>query len=169
MEYPEIGLVIAQLAQYNQIKLVDDKQAIINKIIDQKSLVLPGGIQVIREENKPISPSCCCGLETWREWIDFLSTGTTPWLGHDPSPWLERQGNSIRIWSDGGIAPVRKAFHVEVSRAAFEKALRQVERDLQAFLFCIESWGQEIGISNATELFKKFDKCFSVRKPSRMR
>lgn len=34
MSYPEIGLVFAQLAKYNQIKLADDKQVVIRKLLE---------------------------------------------------------------------------------------------------------------------------------------
>lgn len=164
MTYPEIGLVFAQLAAYNQVELLDNKQTVIEQILKAESLALPGGIQVICEGQSTISPSCCCGLETWREWIDFLRTGETPWLGHDPSPWVEMQDDVIHIWSDGGIEPASKAFSISVSRSHFEKTITLVERDLQAFLFCIESWAQEVGIAESSKLFQKFDECFSIRR-----
>lgn len=164
MTYPEIGLIFAQLAQYNQIELSGDKQSVLKQLLEAENLVLPGGIQVVCESQNTISPSCCCGLETWREWIDFLKTGKSPWLGHDPSPWVEMQGDVIRIWSDGGIEPVCNAFHINVSRAHFAKTLILVERDLQAFLFCIESWAQEIGFVESSKLSQKFDECFNIGK-----
>lgn len=164
MTYPEIGLIFAQLAQYNRIELSNDKQVVLKQILKAKSLVLPGGIQIVCTGQHTISPSCCCGLETWREWIDFLKTGQSPWLGHDPSPWVEGLGDVVRIWSNGGIEPARNAFHIDVSRSQFEKALRVVERDLQAFLFCIDSWAQEIGFVESGKLFQKFDEYFNVRR-----
>lgn len=161
MTYPEIGLVFAQLAEYNQVELVNDKQAVLEQILEAESLILPGGIQVISEQ-KIISPSCCCGLETWREWMDFLETGESPWLGHNPSPWVESQGDIVRVWSDGGSEPTNHAFHIDVSRSQFERMLRSVEQELQAFLFCIESWTQEVGFAESSKLFQKFDECFSI-------
>lgn len=163
MTYPEIGLVFAQLAKYNQIELAKKKQTVLEQILEIESLVLPGGIQIVSED-KVIPPSCCCGLETWREWIDFLQTGHSPWLGHDPSPWVEHQGNIIRIWSNGYTEPTRDAFYVEVSRPDFEKALICVERELQAFLFSIESWAQDISFAGSNKLFQKFDHCFQIWK-----
>ncbi|KAI9135143.1 hypothetical protein [Acaryochloris sp. CCMEE 5410] len=163
MTYPEIGLVFAQLARYNQIELANNKHTVLEQILEAESLVLPGGIQIVSEA-KVIPPSCCCGLETWREWIDFLQTGYSPWLGHDPSPWVERQGTIIRIWSDGGLEPMRDAFNIDVSQPEFEKALMGVERELQAFLFSIESWAQDIGVAEPNQLFQKFDHCFNIRK-----
>lgn len=163
MTYPEIGLVFAQLARYNQIELANNKQTVLEEILKTESLVLPGGIQIVSAE-KVIPPSCCCGLETWREWIDFLQTGHSPWLGHDPSPWVERQGNIIRIWSDGGIAPTQDAFHIDVSQPEFEKALMGVERELKAFLLAIERWAQNISFAEPNQLFQKFDQCFKIGK-----
>ncbi|MDJ0705407.1 MAG: hypothetical protein QNJ46_19155 [Leptolyngbyaceae cyanobacterium MO_188.B28] len=161
MTYPEIGLIFAQLAQYNQIELTNDKQAVLEQLLEAESLVLPGGIQILSEE-KVIPPSCCCGLETWREWINFLKTGNSPWLGHDPSPWVESQGNVIRVWSDGGIEPIKNAFYVDVSRPYFKRALMLVEQELQAFLFSIESWAQNVGFTGSNGLFQKFDDCFKI-------
>ncbi len=158
---PEVGLVFAQLAQYNQIKLTSSRQVILQQILKAGRLVLPGGIQVIYAEDT-IEPSCCCGLETWREWIDFLQTGQSPWLGHDPSPWVEGLGEVIRIWSDGGIVPTSDAESLDVSRTQFEQALARVEKDLQAFLWCIEPWAQTVDFEESGKLAQKFDQCFSV-------
>lgn len=163
MTSPEIGLVFAQLAKYNQIELTNGKQAVLEQILEAESLVLPGGIEVISEE-KPIPPSCCCGLETWREWIMFLETGNSPWLGHDPSPWIESQGDTIRIWSDDGIEPASDAFYIDVPRPDFKRALMLVERDLQSFLYSTENWAREVGFARAKELSQKFDECFNVRR-----
>lgn len=163
MAFPEIGLVFAQLAQYNQIELTNGKQAVLEQILEAESLILPGGIEVISKE-KSIPPSCCCGLETWREWIMFLETGNSPWLGHDPSPWIERQDDIIRIWSDGGIEPASDAFYIDVMHPDFKRALMLVEQDLQAFLDSIESWAQAVGFVRSNELSQKFDECFNIRK-----
>ncbi len=159
--YPEIGLVFAQLAKCNKIKLENDKQTILKQILADDCLVLPGGIQVVQKRDI-ISPGCCCGLETWREWMYFLKTGQSPWLGHDPSPWLERRGDIIRIWSDGGIEPSSNAIYIDISYSQFKQALTLLEQDLQAFLFCIESWAQEIGFTESNKLSYKFDKCFDI-------
>ena len=77
MTYEEIGLVFAQLAQYNGLDLSGETQSILKRLLDTESLVLPGGLQVVLGD-KSISPSCCCGLETWREWQKFLKTGDSP-------------------------------------------------------------------------------------------
>lgn len=42
------------------------------------------------------------------------------------------------------------------------KALKLVEQDLQAFLFCID-WAQEVGFTESSKLCQKFDECFNVK------
>jgi hypothetical protein len=162
MTYPEIGLVFAQLVQYNKVDLSGESYTVLKQILETESLVLPGGIQAVWAD-KVISPSCCCGLETWRDWQEFLKTGETPWLGHDPSPWLEIRGDLIRIWSDGGLGEsIKNAVYIEIERSAFRAGIQSAEKDLQAFLFCIGSWALEVGFEQSDELFQKFDQCFHI-------
>jgi hypothetical protein len=163
MTYQEIGLVFAQLIQYNHLDLSGESQVVLKRVLEAQGLILPGGIQVVFG-NKSISPSCCCGLETWREWQDYLKTGQSPWLGHNPSPWIEKQGELVCIWSDGGMGePLENVFHIDVLHSVFQDRLRIVEKDLQAFLYCIGSWAQEIGFEQSENLFQKFDQCFDIR------
>ena len=99
----------------------------------------------------------------WREWQDFLKTNKTPWLGHDPSPWIEQVDDVIRIWSDGGLGDsMKNAFKIEVKRSAFEQALQAVERDLLGFRFCIESWCESLGFEQSSELAEKIKQCFQI-------
>jgi hypothetical protein len=162
MTQPEIGAFFAQVSGYNQIDRSRSRDAILKDIIAADSLVLAGGIQAVFEE-QVISPSCCCGLERWREWQDFLQAGETPWLGHDPSPWLEQVDGVIRIWSDGGLGDsMKNAFKIDVERAAFERALQAVERDLLGFRFCIESWCESVGFKQARELAEKVEQSFQI-------
>jgi hypothetical protein len=162
MTQPEIGAFFAQLAGYNQIDRSQSRDAILAEIIAADSLALAGGIQAVFED-QVILPSCCCDLESWREWQDFLQTGETPWLGHDPSPWLEQVGDVIRIWSDGGLGDsMKNAFKIEVARFELEQALQVVERDLLGFRFCIESWCEVIGFERASELAQKVEQCFQI-------
>lgn len=158
----DIGLFFAQLAAYNQIDLSGNRVGILKEILEADSLALAGGIQAVFEE-QVISPSCCCGLEGWREWQDFLKTGETPWLGHDPSPWLEQIDGVIRIWSEGGLGDsMKNAFKIEVERPAFERALQAVEQDLLGFRYCIESWSESIGFEQARELAEKVEQSFQI-------
>jgi hypothetical protein len=158
----EIGAFFAQLVGYNQIDRSGSLDRILQEIVISDGLVLAGGIQAISGDTI-ISPSCCCGLERWRDWQDFLRSGSTPWLGHDPSPWIERVGDRVRIWSDGGLGEsIEDAFKIEVAGAEFEQALRGVERDLLGFRFCVESWCNSVGFEQSRQLTEKVEHCFQI-------
>lgn len=167
MTYQEIGVFMAQIVQYNRIDRSDSTKQILQKIIEAKGLVLPGGLQAIDiDREEVIQPSCCCSLEGWREWYNFLESGQSPWLGHDPSPWIEFRGDMIRIWSDGGLdGAVKNASYIDVTRSDYIQAMNFVARDLQAFSFCIDSWAQEIGFEHSQELARQIDRCFNVNTP----
>ena len=149
MTYPEIGLVFAQIVRYNRLDLSGDIKTVLQQIVEAESLVLPGGLQAVYN-GELIQPSCCCGLETWREWYEFLETKHSPWLGHDPSPWVEWRDDKIRIWADGGLdESLKDVFYIDVTVSNYKKALNLVNKDLQAFLFCVYSWLQEIGFKQS--------------------
>lgn len=153
----EIGLVFAQLINYNNLEHGGDTNNLLHQVIQAETLVLPGGLQA-RSADKVINPSCCCGLERWRDWLRFLKTGGSPWLGHDPSPWVEKVGGLIRVWSDKKA----KAFHIDFEPSKFEAELSKVQQDLSEFLARIEAWAGRVKFSEPNKLSRKFDECFNV-------
>ncbi|QLE44091.1 hypothetical protein FD723_29050 [Nostoc sp. C052] len=76
----EVGLIFAQLVQYNDLENGGNANDVLYRVIESETLILPGGLQVKSTANELIYPSCCCGLEEWREWLEFLTTGRSPWL-----------------------------------------------------------------------------------------
>jgi len=163
MNEAEISLFVMQLADYNQISLNNDLSVIIQLILAKKGLILPGGIAAISTD-KEIQPSCCSGLESWREWANFLKTEQAPWWGHDPSPWVELRGETVRFWSDGGLElePARKAFYLEMSRSQFKGAIASVQADLRGFLSALGNWGMAKEIPETPALCAKIDQCFKI-------
>ena len=154
----EVGSVFAQLVNYNHLESNGDVKELLDQVIMTSSLILPGGLQVSSDADKVINPSCCCGLEQWRDWLIFLKTGQSPWLGHDPKPWVEKVGNLVRVWSDEGA----RAFHIDFEYSKFESQLSKVQQDLNAFLAHIESWAARVGFPEPSKLSSKFDECFAV-------
>jgi hypothetical protein len=164
MTHQELEFVFVQLLQYNDLEASGDEKATLNEVLEAESLIIPGGLRAILGDQS-ISPSCCCELETWREWQDFLTIGKSPWLGHDPSPWIEQKGDHIRIWADGGMGgSAMDALHINVSTLAYQEALSTVEQELQAFLHCMETWAQDRGFEQPTRLCQKIGQCFKVSK-----
>ena len=62
-------------------------------------LIAPGGLRATDDEFK-LLPSCCCGLEGWREWYNVKPGGGSPWLGHDPNPYVDCGGEAAVLWTD---------------------------------------------------------------------
>ena len=101
---------------------------------------LPGGFAAVDQE-QVIGPSCCCGLEGWKEWLDILTTGQSPWMGHDPAPFVEVQGEQVCVWADGGLGGKhRGGSPVVFSKREFEKAVHEAARDLSEFEIPLRQW-----------------------------
>ncbi len=159
----QIGSIIGQLADYNSIDVVSDTSVTLQRIIEAESLILPGGISACSDGCIPIVPSCCCGLERWRDWIKFLSTGENPWLGHDPSPYLKRDGQLIHVWSDGCLGQMEDAYSIDFTRLQFHYSLSLVHTDLRDFLILLGQWAGSLGFNNSQALVNKFDSCFLIK------
>ena len=158
----DIGLVFAQLVNYNRIegRGIDALQA---GIVEAESLILPGGLQSSCGDQE-IDPGCCCGLESWREWKQVLE-GRSPWLGHDPAPWVELSGSVVQVWSDGGLGEARDAFSIPFERQRFEAELDRAGKELRTFLTLSAAWAQSAGFSDVDGVCRKLDRCFAISRP----
>jgi hypothetical protein len=160
----EVGLIIARLIDYNGLKSLGNLDERLQEVINYRGiddeegdcLTLPGGLELIVDNRLWISPSCCCGLADWREWVDFLSTGEPPFFGHDrDTPYLELLENTqIRVCRDDS--------YDKIDRQIFELKLTEVQQDLANFLIRIETWARDLGFAEPEKLAAKFDRCFSI-------
>jgi hypothetical protein len=158
---PETGSVMATLLSYNRLEKTGTPVDLLSRIIDAKTLVLPGGLAVIAPDVEPIFPSCCCGLEGWREWISAISSRQSPWLGHDPWPWVEFAEDGIHVWCDGGLGG-EGSYSIDFTESAFREALHEVHRDLIAFLGLCKKWAEAIGFSASNQFVNRLDRAFSI-------
>ncbi|WP_371673841.1 hypothetical protein OG985_42860 [Streptomyces sp. NBC_00289] len=126
MSPPEVGTAMATLAVYNSPTSADDRPVTdaaeqIHRLLAADRVIAPGGLRLHHTDlDVTVSPGCCFGLEDWREWLDVLK-GSTPWLGHDPSPRIEHVGPVIRLWPDGADlaeAPATRPIEIPVSDLA---------------------------------------------------
>jgi hypothetical protein len=150
----QVALVVAQLAQYGHGgDAAEDLAALVNAFPE----IVPGGIAA-GDELQEVFPSCCCGLETWREWQKVATDGTGPWLGHDPSPWVEAREDAILVWPDGGLGEASEADQhpVRFSRPQFDTALVEVEGDLRDFQIRLKAWAASVSPELATGLADRF-------------
>lgn len=126
--------------------------------------VLPGGLLAIDGETR-IYPSCCCGIEGWREWLDLLEGGPSPWLGHDPSPGVVAEEGGFRVFPDGtddGSLPGTEG-SIFFSRQEIEQALREVEIDLRGALEALERWAQVHIPEDADGVVEAFAATFEIQ------
>lgn len=129
--HAEVALVLLQLATYNRKGAGAPLQPA--ELLAAEALVLPGGLMA-GDGEQVIAPSCCCGLEGWAEWWLAIDDGSSPWLGHDPSPWLERQDDRFRLWPDE-VTPERAAdTPIRFTTAELQAQLERVPATLEGFL-----------------------------------
>jgi hypothetical protein len=162
-EMPEasVGSVMAQLVAYNRLDAGPAVAVLAERVLMAESLLLPGGLQAIHGDRE-IDPGCCCGLEGWREWLECLETGASPWLGHDPAPWVEWVDETACVWSDGGLERVTGEFAIEFERRHLAEDLARVGRDLAGFLTRVESWAERVGWPGTPALCRKLDEAFRI-------
>ncbi len=154
-----VSLVVAQLAIYGHGQ-EDAKPHDLATLLADFPGVAPGGLAVVEGE-RVVFPSCCCGLERWRDWEALLTTGDAPWLGHDPSPWIELRGDDVLVWPDGGLGESCDSLTpITLSRSRLQSAIVQVEQDLTGFLQPLEEYCRVLGGALAREFCEAFAEAF---------
>jgi hypothetical protein len=165
----EIGSVVAQIADYNQINTNREAKKIIEKLLEAESLIVGGGIQAVDANSKIISPGCCCGLEEWSDWLKVNNKNQSLWLGHDPAPWIEYlpEADVLRIWEDGGIGSSlnnssKKLRHIDFSMQKFKINLKQVRTELNDFVVVLGKWAKQFDELLAKDFMVKFRQDFDI-------
>jgi len=126
-------------------------------LLKRKTAVLAGGLIAVKDKYK-LFPSCCCGLESWREWTQIVQDGPSPWLGHDPDPWVDTKGSNA-IFHNGLKVENED---LEVSYSDLKRALIQTEKEFAAFLTTLRKWLIDSNIRSADEVCRKIDKWFLI-------
>jgi hypothetical protein len=154
LEPADVGTVMAVIAVYNHVSRTpsgeeDDRPspaALVEGIIRADALIAQGGLRV-RDTNTglTVTPGCCCGLESWHEW-DQVVAGQSPWLGHDPEPWVEHLGPVVRVWPDGGDTAVPPAgtHPIEIPAGDLPRLIADAHQQFQEFLDLVEPWAVSI-------------------------
>jgi hypothetical protein len=149
----DVALVVAQLASYG-----GDRSSFA-ELLEAFPGVLPGGLAAVHD-GLVIPPSCCCGLEGWRDWEALLEDGTSPWLGHDPSPWVELVDDSFVVWADQRDATRPPTARVLFTPHQLRAALLRANDDVSAFVSTLRAWLAERDPGRAGAIADKFYETF---------
>ncbi|OPH56974.1 hypothetical protein BC351_26555 [Paenibacillus ferrarius] len=134
-------LFFTLLCGCNNIDTDREPTEVLNELIAIDEIAISGGI-AFEDEGKAILPSCCCGLENWREVLEAVLSKKDVWLGHDPFPTLEYINDSVRVWSDDYFGTMRKdlsqqelqkMYYIEYNRNDLINKLEAIEMDLLEF------------------------------------
>lgn len=171
----DVGTVLAVIAIYNDIALPAEKEDerpspahLIQRIAQADSLTAPGGLQVRdTATGLTVSPSCCCGLETWQEW-NHIAAGQTPWLGHSPTPWVQYHGHNLRVWPDGGqeAVPPAGVSPIEFPVSDLPGLIASAHKQLQDFLDLLGPWTLPLAGTTAGNLGSALAAHFDVNWPA---
>lgn len=156
----DIIRVIAVLADCNLRSVRPTLGETLAALTTRGALIGSGGIKATLGDIA-IFPGCCCGLEDWRSWEGLEPGSDSPWLGHDPTPWIECEQSEVRIWQDSA-AEGRTPHAISAPYARLHEQVSQVEAALTGFSAAMAQWLDQIGES--TEFAAHFAAVFVAKR-----
>ncbi|KMN42980.1 hypothetical protein [Bacillus sp. LK2] len=135
----DVDLFLVGLFGYNHIDISNGPITAFKDLLNAESIVMAGGILFIEDEEKMIFPSCCSGLEGWRDIFNGVIEGSSPWMGHNPYPTLQFEDDIVHVWSDDYIGIWEQnlsnddMYCIEYGRDNLITKLKNIETDLKEF------------------------------------
>lgn len=135
----DVARIVAIIVAYSH-DLPDTAQEAARLIAEGGCTAAPGGL-IARADGSELVPGCCCGLEGWRDWYAIRPSGQSPWLGHDPGPYIECRAAEALLWPDEPDTPRKHPMTpIVVSYPEFDAALAEADARLTGFLDRLEEW-----------------------------
>lgn len=143
----EIGTAVMALASCNDVDPDDDRPprpadplgGFLHGLLTLDPLFASGGLRVTDTDTTTVLvPGCCSGLEDRGEWWEVVDGhSSAAGFGHDPSPFVERHGDTIHLTVDteADASPT-----IRVPVTDLRRLLTGAERDLAAFLRLATRW-----------------------------
>lgn len=143
----EVDVLLYGLLGFNRIPLsanpIESLTALMEEM-KEDNVAMSGGL-LFQEDDKIITPSCCCGLEQWKEIVNDIKSKRKPWLGHDPWGTCIYEDNKTIVCSDDiemyqEISKYKqKRIEEEIVKIVYtNKELKilfhQIETDMQEFI-----------------------------------
>lgn len=144
----EVDTLLYGLLGFNDIPLsINPAESLIALMQEMKenNVAMSGGL-LFQEDEKVITPSCCCGLEQWKEIVDDIKAKKRPWLGHDPwGTCIYEEDKTIVCSDDISILQeknkdkVAASEEIEIVKIIYtdkelEVLFHQIETDMQEFI-----------------------------------
>lgn len=162
MKPPQIGTIIAYLADYNGISPTQPIEEIFKKLAGlspldtdpeiaakmSPSYEIRGGIAIIIGARKLMNYGCCVNSSSWMSWWE-LAQGRVDrtWNGHDPKSSAVRRGDRIQL-QDCNLR--EGVFKVEEDQ--FLQMVDQLEEDVEGGLDSIQEWLEENAPAETVDL-----------------
>ncbi|MFD3498100.1 hypothetical protein [Streptomyces sp. NPDC058678] len=146
----EVGTAVMRIVGCNDIdpehdgrppRPVDPLGSFLHGLLTFDNLYAAGGMRVTDSSSGiTFLPGCCNGMEDWRDWREVVDGSGRASFGHDPDPFAERLGDTVRLTVDAeqGDSPV-----IELSVTELRHLLDGAERDLTDFLALAAEWASQ--------------------------
>lgn len=109
----------------------------------EDNVAMSGGL-LFQEDDKIIKPSCCCGLEQWKEIVNDIKAKQKPWLGHDPLGTCIYEEDKTIVCSDDismlqgknkdKIKAEKEIIKIIYTDKELDVLFHQLETDMQEFI-----------------------------------
>ena len=142
----DVGLLIGSLLAFNELFL--DAQ-FIDALSKSKELALVGGLS-FRQNGLRISSSYCADFQDWIFVVEEIKRRSSPWMGHDPSPWFEFEDDKVIIWSDEDST--ENVYSIKFNQQQFTRQIEIAKQELERFHQKVEIWARENYKINPVEL-----------------
>ena len=130
----DVELFLILLFGYNDIDSKYSFKKAFNELFNKNEIAISGGIAFFEDENNYILPSCCCGLEDWKEVEMSINNKNSPWLGHDPTPGITYDKDHLIVWSDDPKETNHSILNIKYLYDEIFKCLKKTEIDLREFI-----------------------------------
>lgn len=155
-----LSIFVDTLYQYaKDAEFVGETLASKVEIIANRDLLIIGGQLAAVKGDFVMLPSCCAGLEAWREWEWVKPGGGSPWLGHNPDPGVEVKEDHAILRTDWSASDSKE---LKITYEEVQSALITAEEDLKAFHKRLSEWLTEQNMAHGERFLSKLDEEFEI-------
>ncbi|WP_319115504.1 hypothetical protein [Streptomyces caniscabiei] len=147
----QVGTAVMRIADCNDFEPeeehgpcpTDPLGAFLHGLLTMPDLHAAGGFRVTDRATATVhvEPGCCCGLETWRDWLEVLDGSGFSGFGHDPSSAAERVGDTVRLTFDADAKDGSPVIELPVDDV--RALVTGAQQDLRDFLGLAGDWAEQ--------------------------